>query len=151
MVQTARSNAIKAEQDVITAQKQGEAEAAKAKWEIEVTKARQVTEAEARTAVARENVKAADLNKQASILEGQGEAEKKRLIMNADGALDKKLEAYVKVQARWAEAIQNYGGSWVPTTVMGGGSGGGNAALNFMEIMGMKAAKDLAVDTKAGK
>lgn len=147
-VQTSRSNAIKAEQDAITAQKQGEAEATKAKWEIEVTKAREVTQAQARTAVAQEAVKAAELNKQALILEGQGEAEKKRLIMNADGALDKKLEAYIKTQAMWAEAFKGYGGQLVPSTVMGG-SYQGNAATNFMEIMGVKAAKDLSVDTKA--
>lgn len=149
-VQTAISNSKKAEQDAITAQKQGEAEATKAKWEIEVTKARQVTEAQARTAVAVEAVKAAELNKQAAILEGQGEAEKKRLIMNADGALDKKLEAYVKTQANWAKAFSDYQGALVPQTVMGGGSGG-NAAVNFMEIMGMKAAKDLSLDVTARK
>lgn len=147
-VQTAKSNAIKAEQDAITAAKQGEAEATKAKWEIEVTKARQVTEAQARTAVATEAVKAAELNKQAMILEGQGEAEKKRLVMNADGALDKKLDAYIKVQMRYAEAIQNYNGSWVPQTIMGGGSGGSNAALNLMEMLSVKAARDLSLDLK---
>lgn len=147
-VQTAISNARKAEQDAITAQKQGEAEATKAKWEIEVTKARQVTEAQAKTAVAKEAVLAAELNKQALILEGQGEAEKKRLIMNADGALDKKLEAYIKTQAMWAEAFKGYGGALVPSTVMGGGYQG-NAATNFMDIMGVKAARDLALDLKA--
>lgn len=146
-VQTAISNSRKAEQDAITAAKQGEAEATKAKWEIEVTKARQVTEAEARTAVAHEAVKAAELNKQAMILEGQGEAEKKRLIMTADGALDKKLEAYIRTQNRWAEAFENYGGALVPTTVMGSGYSG-NAATTFMDILGAKAAKDLSLDLK---
>ena len=48
----------------------------------------------------------------------------------------------------WAEAFKGYGGSLVPSTVMGGGYQG-NAATNFMDIMGVKAARDLALDLKA--
>lgn len=41
---------------------------------------------------------AAEQYKRKMILEGQGEAEKKQLVMNADGALDQKLAAYVAIQ-----------------------------------------------------
>lgn len=146
-VQTAIANAKRAEQDVITVQKQGEADAAKAKWEIEVTKAKLVTEAESRKAVAMLDKETAELNRQKLILEGQGEAEKKRLIMAADGALDPKLKAWLQAQQYWADAFSKYTGNMVPLYSSGGYPGGnGNAGINFMELMGVKAAKDLMLD-----
>ena len=146
-VQTSKANAQKATQDAITTMKQGEADAAKAKWEQEVIKARLVTEAESRNRVAELDVKTADLRKQKDILEGQGIATKKRLIMEADGALDQKLQAYKEVQKYWADAFGAYGGSLVPTFVSGGsGSNGGNAGLNFMELMTAKAQMDLSLN-----
>jgi len=146
-VQTAMANAKKAEQDAITVAKQGEASAAKAKWEQEVIKAKLVTEAEQKLAVQTLATKQAELYKQQQILEGQGEAEKKKLIMFADGALDKKLATYETVQSSWASAFANYKGNIVPNYVSGGsGNGGSNGATQFMELMGMKAAKDLGLD-----
>lgn len=145
-VQTAIASARKAEQDVITAQKEGEAAAAKAKWTIEVDKASQVTKAEAARAVAEEEVKTAALNKQRDILEGEGIAAKKRLVMQADGALDQKLKAYVETQKYWAEAFSKYEGNIVPLYQTGGS--GSNGGINFMELMGAKAAKDLTLDLK---
>lgn len=146
-VQTAKANAQKAIQDAITTQKQGEADAAKAKWEQEVIKAKVVTEAESRNRVAELDVKTAELRKQKDILEGQGVATKKRLIMEADGALDQKLQAYKEVQKYWADAFKGYTGSLVPTFVSGsGGANGGNAGLNFMELMTAKAQMDLSLN-----
>ena len=144
-VQTAIANAKKAEQDAITTMKQGEADAAKAKWQQEVIKAKQVTEAQAAKDVAALAVQTAELNKRRDILEGEGIAAKKRLIMQADGALTQKLATYEKVQKFWADAFQNFGGAIVPTYVSGGGSTG-NAGFNFMELMSAKAAKDLNLE-----
>jgi len=146
-VQTAIANAKRAEQDAITTAKQGEANAAKAKWEQEVIKSKLVTQAEAAKDVANLAVQTANLNKQKDILEGEGIAAKKRLVMQADGALTQKLATYEKVQRFWAEAFANYEGSLVPTYVSGGGSAG-NAGFNFMELMSAKAAKDLGLDLK---
>ena len=146
-VQTAMANAKKAEQDAITVAKQGEASAAKAKWEQEVIKAKLVTEAEQKLAVQTLATKQAQLYKEQQILEGQGEAEKKKLIMFADGALDKKLATYEAVQGFWADAFSKYQGNIVPLYQTGGLSGSGsNGANQFMELMGMKAAKDLGLD-----
>jgi len=146
-VQTAMANAKKAEQDAITIAKQGEAEAAKAKWEQEVVKAKMVTQAEAQRKVAEEEVKTAELNKRRDILEGEGIAAKKRLVMQADGALQQKLETYVTVQKYWAEAFSKYSGNVVPQ-IQSGGGGTVNGATMFMEMMGMKAARDLNIDLK---
>jgi len=146
-VQTSKANAQKAIQDAITTMKQGEAAAAKAKWEQEVIKAKLVTEAESRNKVAELDVKTADLRKQKDILEGQGIATKKRLVMEADGALDQKLQAYMTVQKYWADAFSNYGGSLVPQFQSGGGSGN-NAGIDFMQLMTAKAQMDLSLSLK---
>lgn len=144
-VQTAIANAKRAEQDAITTAKQGEAEAAKAKWDQEVVKAKLVTEAEAAKAVATLAVQTAELNKRKNILEGEGEAAKKKLVMQANGALEQKLDVWLKAQGYWATAFQNYQGNMVPLYQSGGSNGSSNA-MNFMELMMMKNAKDLNLD-----
>jgi hypothetical protein len=102
-----------------------------------------------RKEVAELDAAAAAATKRQQILLGEGESERRKLVMAADGSLDKKLETYERVQALWAQAFKDYkGGPLVPQIVTGSGgqASGGNAALDFMQIMGMKAAKDLAVD-----
>lgn len=145
-VQNARANALRAEQDAITAAKQGEADAAKAKWEQEVIKAKLVTEAQQKLEVAQLATKEAEQFKQAEILKGQGEAERKRLVMAADGALDPKLKAYIEVNAKYAESIANYKGNWVPGVVMGEGGKGGNGAQDMINLLSVKTAKELGLD-----
>ena len=148
-VQTAIANSKRAEQEALTTAKQGEADATKAKWEQEVIKAKLVTEAESKKAVAALELETAKLNKQRDIEQGEGEGAKKRLAMQANGALEQKLAAYIQVQQYWADAFSKYTGSLVPLYQSGGSSGPN--AINWMEIMGMKAAKDLGLDLKASK
>ncbi len=145
-VQTAIANAKRAEQEALTTAKQGEANATAAKWEQEVIKAKLVTEAEAAKAVAELSVKTAELNKQRDILQGEGEAAKKRLVMQANGALEQKLDAWLKAQQYWSDAFSKYTGAMVPSIVTGGAGQSNSNALNFMEIIGIKAAKDLSLD-----
>jgi len=145
-VQTAIANAKKAEQDALTTAKQGEADATKAKWDQEVVKAKLVTEAEQRKRVAELDVQTAQLKKQKDILEGEGEAAKKRLAMQANGGLEQKLEAWIKVQGYWSTAFERFQGNMVPLYQSGGGNTGNTNALNFMELMMMKSAKDLNLD-----
>jgi hypothetical protein len=145
-VQIAQANALKAEQEAITAAKQGEALAAKAKWEQEVIKAQKVTEAQQKLEVAQLEAQAAEQYKRKQILEGEGEAQKKQLIMNADGALDKKLEAYVAIQRAYASAIEHYQGNWVPSYVAGSGVQAGSGAQQMIDLLSIKAAKDLGLD-----
>jgi hypothetical protein len=69
--------------------------------------------------------------------------------MSADGALDKKLEAYKYVMAEGFKAISDYQGAWVPSIISGATNGGGNnAAFNMMEMLSIKAMKDLSLDMK---
>ena len=156
-VQTAIANAKRAEQDAITAARNGEAEATKAKWAQEVIKATEVTKAEQEKQVAetqasqRKNVAALDLEtakltKDAQIALGQGEAERKKLVMEADGALELKARTWLEGQKVWASAVSGYKGNWVPTVQSGSSSGGANGALDLIELLTAKTAKDLALD-----
>lgn len=150
-VQTAIAKAKEAEQAAITAAKNGEAEAAKAKWEQEVIKARAVTEAEQKLRVAELETQAAEQEKKKQILLGEGEAERRKLVMAADGALKVKLDTWLESQKIWADAFKGHNGPLVPSVVMGGSgeNGGQNAignAQNFMNLLGVKAARDLALD-----
>lgn len=142
-VQTAIASAKKAEQNAITTAKEGEANAMKAKWDQEVIRAREVTQAEQVRDVAKLNKEAAEFKKQENILLGQGEAERKRLVMNADGALDKKLDAWKEVNFKYAEMIK--GSQLVPSVVMGG-EGKTASANEWIQLFMAKTAKDLALD-----
>lgn len=148
-VQTAMANSKKAEQDAITAEMQGKAAATKAKWDQEVTKAQLVTKAESDLAVQELSTKQAALYKQQQILEGEGEAAKKKLIMAADGALDKKLEAWVTSEKYKWDAFAKFQGNLVPQ-VQTGNSNGSSNGLNYMEVLGANAALDLGLKMKPG-
>lgn len=150
-VETAIAEAKQAEQRTLTVEQQGKATAATEKWKQEALKAQAVTEAEQRLAVAELDQQTAGARKAEQILLGQGEAERKKLVMAADGALSIKIDAYKYAVDRWAQAIENYGGNWVPTIVMGSGDGAadaGSGATTLLELLGVKAAKDLALDLK---
>ncbi|MFA5934144.1 MAG: hypothetical protein WC795_02925 [Candidatus Paceibacterota bacterium] len=147
-VQIAQANAKRAEQDAITVAKQGEADAAKAKWEQEVIKAKFVTEAQQKKEVAKLEMEAAEFNKQKNIKDGEGEAAKKRLVMQANGALEQKLEAWVDVNKSYAEAMSQ--SNWVPNIVMGDNGPGSNSsgASDLIQMMMANTAKQISLDMK---
>ena len=153
-VQIAKANATRAEQDAITTEQQGKANAAKAKWEQEVENAKTVAIAQAKVLIADASVKEAEAFKKAEVLRGEGEATRKRLVMEADGQLDKKLEAIVKINALYAQAIEKaQPGAWAPAVQMGAGSqGAGGRATDLVDLMTAKTARELGVDlgVKAG-
>ncbi len=153
-VQTAIAKAKEAEQDAIRAEKEGQAQSARAKWKQEVIKAQAVTEAEQQKEVAKLSMESAEYFKKEQILKGEGEAARKKLVMGADGALDKKLAAWVSVNQQYADAIKDYQGNWVPNIVMGseGKTGGANnGAQDFIDLMMLKTAKDLSLDLSVPK
>lgn len=148
-VQIAVANSIRAQQDAKTAEATGMAKAATAKWAQEVLKATEVTKAQQELEVAQLTAKTAEQTKQTNILLGQGEAERKRLVMSADGALDQKLIAWTKAQGYWADAYSKNTSAMVPQIVMGGDGSNTNSVnsmQNIMSLVGIKAAKDLGLD-----
>lgn len=145
-VQTAMAEAKTAEQQVFTTMKQGEAEAAREKWKQEAIKAQAVTEAEQLLAVQRLSAEKALEYEKEQIAIGRGDGERKRLAMVANGALDQKIEAWLKSQEYWSKAFAEYKGNLVPGFIMGNSGGQQSSALDFMNLMMMKNAKDLSLD-----
>lgn len=143
------ANAKKADQDALTAEATGRANAAKAEWEQRTIAAKAIADAQAKVTIAEAQVKEAEAFKKSEILRGQGEAERKRLVMEADGQLEKKLEALVEINTRYAEAIrQAQPGAWTPSVVMGQGTGAtsGQTSSALVDMLTAKTARDLGVD-----
>jgi len=81
------------------------------------------------------------------ILIGEGDGGRKRLVMEADGALEQKLETYKYVMDKFAKAVGQQ--KWVPNVQMGTSGGeGGNEAANLINILTAKSLKDLGLDMK---
>ena len=160
-VQTAIATAKQAEQETLTAKQQGMANAAKAEWEQKTVAAKEIAKAEQEKTVAetaaKQKLAVAELDaqaalqfKQAETSRGEGEAARRKLVMAADGALEKKLETYVTVNAAYAEAIKAHQGAWVPSIVMGNnGQTQGSGAVDLINLLTAKAAKDLSLDMTA--
>lgn len=160
-VQIAMAEAKRAEQQVLTTRKEGEASAAKAEWEQKAIAAKETqkalmekvvaeTGAEKQLAVAKLDKEAAEQFKLAEIARGEGESGRRKLVMAADGALEKKLDAWLKAQQAYATAIGQYRGAWVPSVVFGGANGNGagteNGAQQLISLLTAKTAIDLGLD-----
>jgi regulator of protease activity HflC (stomatin/prohibitin superfamily) len=150
-VQTAIAKSKTAEQDALTVEKQGQAIAAKAKWEQEAIKSKEVTKAEMVKDVAKLEKEAAEFTKAKLILEGEGEARKRELVMAADNALDAKLATYERVMKGAFESLSKQ--KLVPDTLFVSGSGtgganqmGGSNAMTLIDILTAKTARDLSLD-----
>lgn len=156
-MQQAIMNSKKAEQDALTVEQQGKAEAAKAKWAQEVEKATAVTSAEKEKAVAvtqaqkekevaELNLQTAKLAAQQTITEAKADSDAKRLQVVANNNLNERLDAYVKVQQAWAESYSKQ--RQVPDVLMSGGGNGSTAnPMNAaMEALSVKAMRDLRVN-----
>lgn len=144
-VATARAQAQQAEQDALTREAKGKAQVMQAKYEEEEIKARAVVQAQMQVEVAELERQAAEQTKQKEILLGQGEAERKRLVLEADGALAQKLAALEKINAQWAAA---YAKRQVPSMVMGsaGADGTDKAATEFSQMMQLLVAGQMGLD-----
>jgi len=161
-VETAKAKAEKAEQDRLTIEAEGKAKVATAKYEKEQEKIRAVVAAQQAKEVkviqgqqmkefAALERDAAKLNKERNILDGQGLAEKRRLVLAADGALKQKLSTFEAVQKDWADA---YARRNVPAYYQTGGAGeagssDGNLDLQtrqFMQMINIMTAKQLGLD-----
>lgn len=141
-VQTAIAEARKAEQRKITVEQQGAANAAQAKWEQEVEKARQVTAAQQRLEVATLSAKEAEQYKQAALLKAAGDAGYRKQMMDADNALQQRLDATIKINQAYADAIKGYQGNIVPGVVMGAGAGGSAGISELISLLVAQSARE---------
>ncbi len=169
-VQTSAAELKKAEQRNLTAEQQGKANATEAKWAQEALKATAVTLAEQEKQVQELNAnrdknvavtnaekdrqvadikkQAAEFTKQEQILLGEGDATRRTLVMNADGALEIKIAAYKYAVDKYSDAIAKYPGNWVPQIVIGGhdAANPGSGAFTMMDVLNIQALKSLGLD-----
>jgi len=165
-VQTSIAQKAQAEQEAQTAEAQGRANATTAKWQQEAIKAKAVVTAEQeklvqltnatrdkevaetaaaqRLAVAELDRKAAEQKKLELTLLGEGEAARKKLVLDADGALEQKLAAYTVVMPKIFQAMR--GTAMVPSIVMGGTPGQSTSSVDLINLLTAKTAKDLQLD-----
>ena len=160
---TSKANAERAKQDAITAEQQGLANVKTAEYEEEVIKMKAVVVAERKAEVAviaakqlvdvasqgkleaEQKKEAAVFTKAEQILLGEGESERKRLVMEADGALEIKVEAWKEVNFVYAKEFGKQ--KWVSEVTMGNAGGAnGSAAQDLIELMTVNHAKQLGLD-----
>ncbi len=142
-----------AQQQQLTAEAEGKKELVKIEYEQKQEQTKQVVIAQTAVELAKQDLLKQDIALQASVKEAakiktlaDANAYEKQRLIQADGALDRKLAAWLESQKAWATAFGTFQGSLVPLYQTG--SGNSSNALNWMEIMGMKAAKDLNLDLK---
>ena len=142
-----------AQQQTLTAKAKGEQALVEIEYQQKQEQTRQVVEAQTKVKVAEQDKLQQKIAYEGSILEAKkikeladAQAYSRSRIMQADGALEMKLKAQVEVQKVWAEAFSKYTGAVVPQFQTGGSAT--NGALNFMDIMTAKTAKDFALDLK---
>jgi len=142
-----------AQQQTLTAKAKGEQALVEIEYQQKQEQIRQVVEAETKVKVAEQDKLQQKIAYEGAILEAKkikeladAEAYAKSRMMQADGALEMKLKAQVEVQRVWADAFSKYTGAIVPQFQTGGSTT--NGALNFMDIMTAKTAKDFALDLK---
>lgn len=143
-----------AQQQTLTAKAKGEQALVEIEYQQKQEQTRQVVEAETKVKVAEQDRLQQKIAYEGSILEAKkikemadAQAYARMKIMKADGALEMKLNAQIEVQKVWADAFSKYTGAIVPQ-IQTGGSTGSNGALNFMDIMTAKTARDFALDMR---
>lgn len=165
----AREQRIQEEEQRLLAIAKGEREVAERQAEAKVEQIQKTTEAETEKQLALTSAtqlkETATIAKETAALElekakidaqrikalADAEAYKKQAVMRADNALAQKLEAEIAIQKVWAEA---YAKRQVPTTVLGGGENGASsdsAALSFMQLLTLDAAKRLSYNRDIDK
>jgi len=154
-----KQNLITAQQEELTAAAEGRKKLVEIEYEKKEEQTRQLVEAETSVKLAVKDKEKQKIALEASLMEAkrikalaEAEAYSKQKIMAADGALEKKLATYKEVQEMWANAFANYKGDLVPQIQTGGaGASGSNGGLDFMQLMSMKAAKDLSLEMNMKK
>ncbi|MDZ4785237.1 MAG: SPFH domain-containing protein [bacterium] len=143
-----------AQQQTLTAKAKGEQALVEIEYQQKQDQTKQVVEAQTKVKVAEQDKLQQKIAYEGAILEAKkikemadANAYARQRIMQADGALEMKLNAQVEVQKVWADAFSKYTGAVVPQIQTGGGTAT-NGALNFMDIMTAKTAKDFALDMK---
>ncbi|MDO8683948.1 MAG: hypothetical protein Q7N50_10760 [Armatimonadota bacterium] len=126
---------------VIAADKEKQVQLTNATRDKEVAE----TQANQRLAVADLDRRSAEQKKLELTLLGEGQANQRRAIIEADGALQQRLDAYKEVNFRYADTLR--GAKLVPDVVLSGGaSGNQSSAQDLLDLLKIKTARNLSVD-----
>jgi regulator of protease activity HflC (stomatin/prohibitin superfamily) len=171
-IQTAVANAQKAEQEKLTAEAQGKANVATARYQEETKKIQAVVQAQkdkevaelgaerdkrvAETGAQRElevttlNAKSAEQRKLAAILEAEGESKARKMKMEADNYQAMKIDASVKIHQAYADALSK---KRVPLIEGGAevGKQGETGIASQKNLVDLMILKSLGVDLSLGK
>jgi hypothetical protein len=144
-----------AQQKQLTAEAQGKQKLVEIEYQQKQEQTKQIVAAQTLVELAKQDLIKQEIALQASAKEAakiktlaDANAYEKQKLMSADGALDKKLDAYTTVMQYWADAFGKYQGAMVPTYMMGGAENAGNAGTTFMQLMSAQAMKDLNLNLK---
>ena len=160
---------IQEEEQRLLAIARGEREVAERQAQAKVNQIERTTDAETQKQLAlteaSRRLEEAEINRQTALIKleqaridaeslqvaADAEAYQKSAILEADNALQQKLDAYVAVQEVWAAAFAQRN---VPQQVFGtGGQGSGTDSdvQDFLSILTVRAAQELAVDPGIGR
>jgi len=143
----AKQAALRAQQDAITAEEQGKADVAKAKYEMEVTKVKEVTEASKRFEVEEYAAKQALETAKKIKAEGDAKAFANRALVSAGLTPQQEMEMTIKI----AEVVSaNVAKAPTPQVVIVGGEGGGSGAEEALKVFGAERAIELINKVNAG-
>jgi hypothetical protein len=145
---------LTAQQQQLTARAKGEQRLVEIEYQQKQEQTNQVVAAETKVEVAKQDMEQQRIQAQAAELEARkiktladAQAYAKRTEIQANGALEQKLAAYVKVQSFWADALSKYTGNITPTWQSGMGNGQ-NAFTTQMDIINMKTMRDMSLELK---
>lgn len=152
-----RQELMTAQQQTLTEKAKGEQELVKIEYEQKQDQTKQVVAAQTKVAVAEQDKLQQKIAYEAAILEAKkikeladAKAYEKSRLMQADGALEQKLAAWKFSEEKKWDAFGKFTGQLVPN-VQTGSNGTNTNALNYMELMGINAAKQLSLDLKPNK
>lgn len=144
-----------AQQQTLTAKAKGEQALVEIEYQQKQEQTKQVVEAQTKVQVAEQDKLQQKVAYEGAIFEAKKRqtladvaAYEKRTTIQANGALELKLQAWLEAEKYKWDAFGKFQGSLVPQYQAGPGTGANG--LDFMQIMSMKAAKDLTLDMKIG-
>lgn len=151
-----RQQLMTAQQQQLTAEAKGKQKLVEIEYAEKQKQTQQVVTAQTSVLLAEQDKQKQKIAMEAARLEADkiktladADAYAKQRAIQANGALEQKLEAYIEVQKVWANAASN--SNWVPSTIIGNTGGGSFGPNTLMDMMMLHSAKQLGFDPSPKK
>ena len=143
-----------AQQQKLTAEAEGQKKLIEIEYQQKQDQTKQVVAAQTQVELAKQDLQKQDIQLQAANKEAlkikvlaDANAYEKAKAIQADGALDRKLEAWVQERKAAWDAFAKFQGNMVPL-YQSGGTSSNQTAMDWMQVMGIKSMQDLNVSLK---